>query len=209
MVLFLAEQLTYDRREKHRTLLLILKVKKSNKVAKKKAVKKVRNPLFEAKARNFRIGGDIQHKRDMTRFVRWPKYILHQRQKRILLRRLKVPPTLNQFNVTVNRDQTKGLFKLLKKYAPETKKEKKTRLLAKAQEKVASGKASDETRPRVLKFGLNHVTTLVENKKAKLVVIASDVDPIELVLWLPQLCKKQDVPYCIVKNKERLGRLVN
>jgi len=29
------------------------------------------------------------------------------------------------------------------------------------------------------------VTTLVENKKAKMVVIACDVDPIELVLWLP------------------------
>ena len=49
---------------------------------------------------------------------------------------------------------------------------------------------------------------MVENKTAKLVVIAADVDPIELVLWLPQLCRKQDVPYCIVKNKERLGRLV-
>jgi large subunit ribosomal protein L7Ae len=32
---------------------------------------------------------------------------------------------------------------------------------------------------------LNHVTTLIENKKAKLVVIANDVDPIELVLWMP------------------------
>jgi ribosomal protein L7Ae-like RNA K-turn-binding protein len=25
----------------------------------------------------------------------------------------------------------------------------------------------------------------IENKKAKLVVIANDVDPIELVLWMP------------------------
>lgn len=40
-------------------------------------------------------------------------------------------------------------------------------------------------------------------------MIASDVDPIELVLWLPQLCRKQDVPYMIVNNKERLGRMVN
>lgn len=125
------------------------------------------------------------------------------------MKRLKVPPALNQFNTSVNRDQTKNLFKLLKKYAPETKKEKKARLLAKAQEKVATDKTDDSTRPRVLKFGLNHVTTLVENKKAKLVVVACDVDPIELVLWLPQLCRKQNVPYCIVKNKERLGRLVN
>lgn len=46
-------------------------------------------------------------------------------------------------------------------------------------------------------------------------MIASDVDPIELVLWLPQLCRKQDVPYMIVNSiffnldKERLGRMVN
>jgi large subunit ribosomal protein L7Ae len=37
----------------------------------------------------------------------------------------------------------------------------------------------------VLKYGLNHITTLIENKEAKLVVIAYDVDPIELVVWLP------------------------
>ena len=43
---------------------------------KNKLVKKVKNPLFEAKPRNFRVGGDIQHKRDLTRFVRWPRYIL-------------------------------------------------------------------------------------------------------------------------------------
>lgn len=116
------------------------------------------------------------------------------------MKRLKVPPAINQFNLAVNRDQTKNLLKLLKKYAPETKKEKKARLLAKAQEKVETNKADDSTRPRVLKFGLNHVTTLVENKKAKLVVIAADVDPVELVLWMPQLCRKQGIPYCIVKS---------
>ena len=38
--------------------------------------------------------------------------------------------------------------------------------------------------------------------------IASDVDPVELVVWLPALCKKMDIPYCIVKNKSRLGALV-
>ena len=35
------------------------------------------------------------------------------------------------------------------------------------------------------------MTTLVENKMAKLVVIAHDVDPIELVCWLPALCRKK------------------
>jgi len=61
----------------------------------------------------------------------------------------------------------------------------------------------------MVKFGLHHVTTLIEQKKAKMVVIASDVEPIELVVWMPALCKKMDVPYCIVKNKARLGALVH
>lgn len=60
----------------------------------------------------------------------------------------------------------------------------------------------------MIKCGLNHITTLVEQKKAQLVVIAADVDPIELVLWLPHLCKKQQVPYCIVGSKALLGQFV-
>jgi len=39
-------------------------------------------------------------------------------------------------------------------------------------------------------------------------VIAHDVDPIELVIWLPALCRKFSVPYVIVKSKARLGHLV-
>lgn len=46
---------------------------------------------------------------------------------------------------------------------------------------------------------MNHITTLVEQKEAALVIIAHDVDPIELVVWLPALCKRMDVPYVIVK----------
>ena len=60
----------------------------------------------------------------------------------------------------------------------------------------------------MLKYGLNHITTLVEEKKAKLVAIAHDVDPIETVVFLPTLCRKFDVPYCFVKGKARLGALV-
>ena len=37
-------------------------------------------------------------KRDMTRFVKWPKYVKMQRKMRILKQRLKVPPVINQFN---------------------------------------------------------------------------------------------------------------
>ena len=53
------------------------------------------------------------------------------------------------------------------------------------------------------------MTKLIEEKKAKLVIIASNVDPIELVVWLPTLCRKLDIPYCFVKGKARLGQLVH
>ncbi|KAH6782677.1 RNA-directed DNA methylation 4 [Perilla frutescens var. frutescens] len=40
--------------------------------------------------------------------------------------------------------------------------------------------------------------SIVAQNKAQLVVIAHDVDPIELVVWLPALCRKMEIPYCIV-----------
>ena len=59
------------------------------------------------------------------------------------------------------------------------------------------------------KYGLlNHVVALIEAKKAELVVIAHDVDPVELVVFLPALCRKMGVPYVIVKGKARLGTVV-
>jgi large subunit ribosomal protein L7Ae len=30
-----------------------------------------------------------------------------------------------------------------------------------------------------------------------------------LVVWLPNLCKKLDIPYCFVKGKAALGKLVH
>ena len=70
-------------------------------------------------------------------------------------------------------------------------------------------KQVEKSKPFHLKFGLNHVTKLIEERKAKLVVIASNVDPIELVVWLPALCRKMDIPYCFVRGKARLGQLVH
>jgi len=64
-------------------------------------------------------------------------------------------------------------------------------------------------KPCILKFGLNHVTSLIEEKKAKLVIIAHDVEPIELVVYLPTLCRKMGVPFCFIKGKARLGKLIH
>merc|ERR1719445_389242 len=125
-----------------------------------------------------------------------------------MLMRLKVPPAINQFNCAIDKNQAASVLKLCKKYMPETREEKKNRLMEMAQQKKA-GQEVKTKKPQVLKYGLNHVTTLVENKVAKLVVIAHDVDPIELVVWMPTLCRKKDVPYCIIKGKSRLGQLVH
>lgn len=142
------------------------------------------------------------------RFVKWPRYIRLQRQRAILQKRLKIPPALAQFTNTLEKNSAAALFKLLYAYRPETRKAKDARMKA-AAESMAAGQEVKNSSKHVLKFGLNHVTTLVEQKKAKLVLIAHDVDPVELVVWLPALCRKMGIPYCIVKGKARLGHLVH
>merc|ERR1739842_128405 len=128
---------------------------------------------------------------------------------RILYQRLKVPPSINQFTQTLDQQTATQLFKLLHKYRPETKAEKKVRLTTLAEKKAAGKPETTGRKPVTIKYGLNHVTSLVENKKAQLVVIAHDVDPVEIVVWLPALCRKMGVPYCIVKGKARLGKVVH
>jgi len=175
---------------------------------KKMESKKQKNPLFEKRTRNFGIGQDIQPTRDLSRFVKWPRYIRVQRQRRVLQERLKVPPPINQFNHTVDRQTAKQLFRLLDKYKPEPKAVRKAKLKAVAD---AKAKGKDEPQPKralSIKQGANCVVRTIEQKKAQLVVIAHDVDPLELVLFMPTLCRKMGIPYCIVKGKARLGRLV-
>ncbi|XP_054153065.1 60S ribosomal protein L7a-like isoform X2 [Oppia nitens] len=174
-----------------------------------KDTKKTVDPLIQKKPKNFGIGGDIQPKRDLTRFFRWPRYIRVQRQRAILLQRLKIPPTINQFRSGfLDRQTATQLFRLLDKYRPESKKAKKDRLKKEAENKAAGKESAPSKRPPVLRFGVNTITTLVEKKKAQLVAIAADVEPIELVLHLPSLCRKMGVPYCVVRGgRSRLGHV--
>mmetsp|Transcript_31588 Transcript_31588/g.46851 ORF Transcript_31588/g.46851 Transcript_31588/m.46851 type:complete len:267 (-) Transcript_31588:116-916(-) len=167
------------------------------------------DPLFPARPRTNNIGGSIRPQgRDLSRFVRWPKYVRLQRQRAILYQRLKVPPTINQFTKTLNKNEAMTVFKLFSNYRPETPAAKKQRIKEAAAAQV-SGKDTKSKKPNQIKFGLKHVTTMIEEKKAQLVLIACDVDPLELVLWMPTLCRKMDVPFMIVKDKARLGALVH
>jgi len=56
-----------------------------------------------------------------------------------------------------------------------------------------------------LKKGINEVTRAVERGQAKFVVIAEDVDPPEIVAFLPILCDEKRVPYVYVPSKKDLG----
>ncbi|EER44039.1 cytosolic large ribosomal subunit protein L7A [Histoplasma capsulatum H143] len=177
------------------------------KAGSKKAPK---NPLLEKRPRNFGIGQDIQPKRNLSRMVKWPEYVRLQRQKKILNLRLKVPPAIAQFQNTLDRNTAAQTLKLLNKYRPESKAEKKERLLKEATAVQAGQKKEDVSKkPYTVKYGLNHVVGLIENKKASLVLIPNDVDPIELVVFLPALCRKMGVPYAIIKGKARLGTVVH
>merc|ERR1712066_25993 len=112
-------------------------------------------------------------------------------------------------NQTLDRHTATQLFRLLDKYRPESKQEKKTRLKMRAEQRAKGKEDTPTKRPNCVRSGVNTVTTLVEQKKASLVIIAHDVDPLEIVLFLPALCRKMGVPYCIVKNKARLGKVVH
>lgn len=165
--------------------------------------------LFAKRSQKYSIGNGIRRVKDLSRYVRWPRYVRLQRQRAILLKRLKAPPSVNHIvSKALTAQQASSVFGLLKKYRPESKKEKKVRITERAQ-KLQEGKEISESKPYFLKFGLNHVTNLIEEKKAKLVVLAHDVDPIELIAWVPALCRAMDVPYVIVKGKAKLGALVH
>jgi len=166
--------------------------------------------LFSKQPRSFGIGRHIPPKRDLSRYVLWPQYIRLQRQRAILKKRLKVPPSINQFSRALDKNTASNLFRLLSSYRPESADEKKKRLVqaAKDQKDNKTADSKQQTKPLFVKYGLNHITHLVETKKTKLVVIAHDVEPIELVVWLPALCRKMGIPYVIVKGKSRLGHLV-
>merc|ERR1719409_1220691 len=136
--------------------------------------------------------------------VKMPKNVRLQRQRRILYQRLKVPPAIAQFTKTVDKNTATDVFKMLNKYRPESKEQKEER----RRQQAEGGKPAAKSKDQSVKCGINQIARLVESKKATMVVIAHDVDPIEIVVWLPALCRKMDVPYCIVKGKARLGQVV-
>lgn len=57
-----------------------------------------------------------------------------------------------------------------------------------------------------LRKGVNESTKAIERGIAKLVVMAEDVTPEEILMHIPVLCEEKQVPYTYVKSKEELGK---
>ena len=56
-----------------------------------------------------------------------------------------------------------------------------------------------------IKKGANEATKAIEKGTAKLIVFAADVNPKEVVMHLPLLCKEKGIPCVEVPSKEELG----
>lgn len=58
----------------------------------------------------------------------------------------------------------------------------------------------------LVRKGINEATKAIERGDAKLVVVAEDVDPEEIVVHLPGLCADKRIPIAFVPDKKSLGK---
>ena len=61
------------------------------------------------------------------------------------------------------------------------------------------------TRDAKIRKGMNEVTKSIERSLAKLVIMAENVTPPEILFHVPLLCEEKSIPYCYVSTKKELG----
>jgi large subunit ribosomal protein L7Ae len=65
-----------------------------------------------------------------------------------------------------------------------------------------------ETRDSKIRKGMNEVTKAIERSLAKIVLMAEDVNPPEILFHVPLLCKEKGIPYGYISTKKELGNAV-
>lgn len=73
-------------------------------------------------------------------------------------------------------------------------------VIEKAYETIEAAKKSGK-----IKKGINEATKTIERGIAKLVVVAKDVNPKEIIMHIPGLCEEKNIPLVIVPSREELG----
>jgi len=59
-----------------------------------------------------------------------------------------------------------------------------------------------------IKKGSNEVTKAIERGDAAIVIMATDVDPPEILAHIPSLCEERNVAYVYVSSKAELGAAI-
>lgn len=57
-----------------------------------------------------------------------------------------------------------------------------------------------------IKKGANETVKSIKKGVVEIVIIASDADPLEIVLHLPLVCEDKNIPYIFIFGKEALGK---
>ena len=65
-----------------------------------------------------------------------------------------------------------------------------------------------EARDSKIRKGMNEVTKSIERSLAKIVIMAEDVNPPEILFHVPLLCKEKGVPYGYISTKKEMGNAV-
>jgi large subunit ribosomal protein L7Ae len=73
-------------------------------------------------------------------------------------------------------------------------------IVEKAYQAIESAKKTGK-----IKKGVNEVTKCIERGTAKLVVVAKDTNPKEIVMHIPVLCEEKNVLFVPVPSREELG----
>ena len=64
-----------------------------------------------------------------------------------------------------------------------------------------------ETRDSKIRKGMNEVTKSIERVQAKIVIMAEDVSPPEILFHIPLLCEEKGIPYGFLSTKKELGNV--
>ena len=62
-----------------------------------------------------------------------------------------------------------------------------------------------ESRDSKIRKGMNEVTKSIERVQAKMVIMAEDVSPPEILFHIPLLCEEKGIPYSYLTTKKELG----
>lgn len=60
-----------------------------------------------------------------------------------------------------------------------------------------------------IKKGINEVTKAIERSTAKLVLVAQDTNPKEIIMHIPALCEEKGILMVAVPKREELGEVAN